>query len=164
MAGGTAIAASILVFGIGRNPFGYADGLPIGDRLLVATRSSLLVAIARLAKHRFSTPDDIDGGGLGPATARATLLQALLQNTLEQAALAIVVYCAWAVVMPSAWLSVIPLAATSFGLGRVLFFAGYGGGAPSRSLGFAMTFHPSVAMLAYVAAVEAASLLGRAGP
>ncbi|MBT7110834.1 MAG: MAPEG family protein, partial [Proteobacteria bacterium] len=30
---------------------------------------------------------------------------------------------------------------------RILFFAGYSGGAPSRAAGFALTFFPSVLML-----------------
>ena len=36
---------------------------------------------------------------------------------------------------------------TMFLLGRVLFFAGYAGGAPRRALGFALTFYPTVTLL-----------------
>jgi len=49
--------------------------------------------------------------------------------------------------MPGQTLSVIPLSAIAFSVGRVLFFTGLKGGAPSRALGFALTFYPSVAML-----------------
>jgi hypothetical protein len=46
--------------------------------------SWLLIAVGRLAGHRFFTPADIDGGGLTEGTPRAKLLQTLIQNTLEQ--------------------------------------------------------------------------------
>jgi hypothetical protein len=54
----------------------------------------LMFCIARLAKHRCFTPDEIHGSGLTSGSVRAKYLQALLQNTLEQACLAIPVYAA----------------------------------------------------------------------
>jgi uncharacterized membrane protein YecN with MAPEG domain len=105
-----------------------------------------MLAVGRLAKHRFFTPQDIDGGGFSEDTERARVLQSLLQNTLEQCCIAFIVYLAWAVIMPPAWMSVVPLAALAFALGRVLFFAGYMKGAPSRALGFTLAFYPSVIM------------------
>lgn len=166
MVAGAAIAAVIIIVGVWLNPFGFSAQLLFADRASVAVQSSsllalcLAVAIARLAKHRFFTPEDIDGGGLQPGSNRATLLQSLLQNTLEQCVLAGLVYMAWAVVMPSSWLSVVPLAAGSFAVGRTLFFVGYGAGAPSRALGFTMSFYPSVAMLSCVAVISVARLAG----
>ncbi len=35
----------------------------------------VFVAIARIARHRFFTPEDIDGGGDGDGTARVKMLQ-----------------------------------------------------------------------------------------
>jgi hypothetical protein len=160
MAAGLATAAAVVAVGITWNPFGFAPDLPLGERVSVAIRCvtlpalCLAVAIGRLAKHRFFTPADIDGSGLQPGSARALLLQSILQNTLEQAVLASFAYLAWAVVMPSAWLSTVPLAALAFAVGRVLFFAGYGRGAPSRAVGFTMAFYPSVAMLVSIAIAE----------
>jgi uncharacterized membrane protein YecN with MAPEG domain len=107
----------------------------------------LFFTIGRLAKHRFFTPEDIDGGGFSDDSEQARSLQSLLQNTLEQFCIASSVYLAWAVVMPGQTLSVVPLSAIAFCVGRVLFFAGIKGGAPSRALGFALTFYPSVATL-----------------
>lgn len=109
----------------------------------------LTASIARLAKHRFFTPEDIDGGaGLSEDTTQAKLLQTLLQNTLEQTVLAVPIYLAWACVAPSTWLSVVPIAAILFAVGRLLFFMGFSKGAPSRALGFALTFYPTLVMLA----------------
>ena len=107
----------------------------------------LTANIGLLARHRFFTPEDIDGGGLTKGTAQAQVLQATLQNTLEQTVLALSVHAVWAAEMPASWQAVIPAAAILFFIGRVLFWRGYARGAPGRALGFALTFYPTVAML-----------------
>jgi len=114
------------------------------DALLVVT---LAANIALLARHRFFTPEDIDGGGLTEGTPRAQALQSTLQNTLEQMVLAFAVHLVWAAAMPREWQSAIPVAATLFFIGRILFWRGYARGAPARALGFALTFYPTIAML-----------------
>lgn len=114
----------------------------------LAPTATLAVSIARLAAHRFRTPQDLDGSGLTPGSDRARLLQALLQNTLEQLMLALPAYAAWSVLAPDRLLDAVPVAALMFLCGRVLFFRGYAAGAPGRALGFALTFYPSVLMLA----------------
>ena len=118
----------------------------------------LLATVAGLARHRFFTPEDIDGGGLSPGTAKAHVLQAVLQNTLEQTVLACLAYLIWAVTVPHAWLASIPAAAALFLVGRVSFFHGYRRGAPARAFGFATTFYPTVALLA-ASTVELGRLL-----
>ena len=164
MALGAAITVALIAVGILLNPFSFSPDLSVSQRISIAIQSAgvlgicLAAAVGRLATHRFFTPEDIDGGGLHRGSDRAILLQSLLQNTLEQAVLATLVYLAWAVTMPATWLSVVPLAAMSFAIGRILFFRGYGKGAPARALGFTMAFYPSVAMLICIAVVAAASL------
>lgn len=116
----------------------------------------LMVAIGTQARHRFFTPADIDGSGLTSGTADAKLHQAILQNTLEQTALAEVAYGATAVLVSSHLLAVIPAAAILFSIGRLLFWAGYGQGAAGRALGFCLTFYPTVALFA-IAAISALS-------
>ncbi|HEV8716588.1 MAG TPA: MAPEG family protein [Candidatus Binatia bacterium] len=117
------------------------------DVLLVAC---LTMNIGMLARHRFFTPEDIDGGGLSKGTPEAQVLQSTLQNTLEQAVLALSIHVIWAGTMPQTWQAAVPAAAILFLLGRVLFRRGYARGAPARALGFALTFYPSVAMLLMV--------------
>ncbi len=114
------------------------------DALLAFT---LLVPIMRLARHRFFTPEDIAGGGTSEGTPLALRLQAILQNTLEQVALAVIVHSIWAVTMPLDWQAAVPAAVALFVVGRVLFAVGYAGGAPSRALGFALTFYPTAVMV-----------------
>lgn len=150
---GAACALAVVLFGAWFNPFAFAPDLDGWRRIGVAVKAGslpalfLAISIGRLAGHRFFTPADIDGGGVTPDTDRARQLQAILQNTLEQTVLAIVVYAAWAVVMPATTLSVVPLAAIAFAVGRTLFFAGYRYGAPARALGFTLSFYTSLGML-----------------
>lgn len=118
------------------------------DTLVIAC---LAINIGMLARHRFFTPDDIDGGGLTAGTSKAHLLQSMLQNTLEQAVLALGVHLCFAAVMPRAWQAAVPVAAMLFVIGRVLFWRGYASGAPHRALGFALTFYPQVVMLLAIA-------------
>ncbi len=114
------------------------------DALVALT---LVVSIMRLARHRFFTSEDIAGGGASRGTPRAQQLQAILQNTVEQVVLAVIVHSIWAVTMPAHWQAAVPVAVTLFVVGRVLFSAGYAHGAPSRALGFALTFYPTSVML-----------------
>ena len=123
----------------------------------------LLVSVGRLAGHRFFTPEDIDGGGLAGNSPRAALLQALIQNTLEQAALAIVAYGGWLWLGPPGRHGLVLIFALYFAVGRLLFFAGYALGAPFRALGFTLTFYPTVGL--YLALLPAAaSTLAQGAP
>lgn len=124
--------------------------------IIAVMKWSLLVVvclagnIAILARHRFFSVDDIDGGALSKGTPEARVLQATLQNTLEQAVLAVSTYFIWAAVMPLAWQGTIAVAAILFLIGRLLFWKGYAAGAGARALGFALTFYPSVLMIVMV--------------
>lgn len=114
------------------------------DTLIIAC---LAINVALLARHRFFTPDDIDGGGLTKGTPAAQILQSTLQNTLEQTVLALGVHAVWSSVMPLTWQLAVPAASILFIVGRILFWRGYAKGAPARALGFGLTFYPSVVML-----------------
>ncbi len=150
---GMCTALGIVGFGSYLNPFGYQESLSLTGKLNVVALSCIIpalflaIAVGRLAKHRFFTPEDIDGGGLSGGSEESRVLQSLLQNTVEQTLLALPVYWAWSAVMPATFLSTVPLAALAFGLGRILFFTGYKKGAPSRALGFTLSFYPTVIML-----------------
>lgn len=126
--------------------------------LLVA--AWLVIAVARLAAHRFFAPTDIDGAGLTEASARAKMLQAVTQNTLEQAVLAVIGYAAWLGLMPPASAPRIAFCVVLFGLGRLLFFIGYARGAPFRALGFALTFYPTAGLYLLAAPAAFARLAG----
>jgi len=90
----------------------------------------LCIAIARIANARFFSPQDIDGQGLTEASAHIKILQALLQNTLEQVIMASGVYFLIFLSFGAASLFVLFLTSFLFFLGRILFFRFYALGAP----------------------------------
>lgn len=153
MAGGVILVVAVLALAILLRPVAL---LPLGSGLdgrlgwaamwLILPAFCLLLAIGRLAGHRFRTPQDIDGSGLTSGSETAHLAQAVIQNTLEQAVLAALVYTAYCATMSRGWLAAIPAAAVLFTLGRILFAAGYRRGAPGRALGFALTFYSTLAL------------------
>jgi uncharacterized membrane protein YecN with MAPEG domain len=152
MAAGLAITVAglgmtVLLLRAGSLPSALVGRLQLLALSALVPTATLAVSIARLAAHRFRTPQDFDGSGLTSGTDRAKLLQALLQNTLEQVVLALPVYAAWGMLAPARLLPVMCVAAVLFLFGRVLFFRGYAGGASSRALGFALTFYPTVVLL-----------------
>jgi hypothetical protein len=114
---------------------------------------ALLIAVMRVANYRFYSPEDIDGSGLTNPTPQVQVLRALLQNTLEQAVLAVAAYLARAAAMPLGWLRAIPVAAGLFIAGRVLFARGYRKGAAGRAMGFGLTMYSTAALLATLIAV-----------
>ena len=150
---GVAVSLVVLTGCVMINPFRYYDDMSLESRLAVLSSSILVISfflcisIGRLAKYRLFNPDDIDGSTLAGGSDRARMLQAMLQNTLEQTVLAILVYSFWVFEMHSSWLTAVPASALLFCVGRMLFFLGYHRGTAARSLGFCLTFYPTVILL-----------------
>lgn len=154
VARGMAVAGILAIIGLvvcGRlTPSVLGQDLALQDRLFIgffaalAPIFSLIFSVARLARHRFFTPEDIDGSGLVPGTDTANRLQAMLQNTLEQAVLVISVYFGCVIVFPTAYLGAVVAGGAMFLIGRIAFYVGYKHGAVSRAFGFAFTFYPTV--------------------
>lgn len=132
-------------------PADLAERLATTLRWDAAVLLCLVAAIGNLARHRFFTPADIDGGGLSAATDRARVYQAILQNTLEQTVIAVIAHLVWAAATPAAWSAAVPAAVVLFVVGRAAFAFGYGRGAAARAFGFAITFYPTV-LLSLIAA------------
>jgi MAPEG family protein len=139
-------------------PPGTEERLALWLAASAAVTFWLLIGVVLLARHRFFTPADIDGGGLTEGSATAKLLQTLIQNTLEQALLAIAAYGAWLWLMPEGRRGLAILCAGLFGLGRLLFFRLYARGAPWRALGFTLTFYPTVGLYLFLLPQLAARL------
>ena len=154
------VSILIIVVGIFYDPFNIGATQNIKNRTEILGSSLLLpilvllVSIARLARHRFFSPYDIDGSGLSTGSKKAVILQSLLQNTLEQAVLASGAYVVGCLTMPSSWLSVIPLCSIAFLIGRISFFIGYEKGAASRAFGFALTFYPTAGLILLLLACQ----------
>jgi len=77
--------------------------------------------------------------------------------------LASLAYAAWLLATPTSdpWPPV--HCAVLFSIGRLLFFAGYARGAAARSLGFALTFYPTVGLLVLSLPRAITALLGGTG-
>ncbi|NIJ75226.1 hypothetical protein FHT08_000274 [Xanthomonas campestris] len=128
-------------------PMTLSPRLQIASLSAIAPTFTLVICIMRLARHRFETPQDLDGGGLTTNSERANLLQTLIQNTLEQLAIALPTYTAWSILAPDHLVHLAPASSILFLCGRILFFFGYRHGASGRAFGFALTFYPTVGLL-----------------
>jgi hypothetical protein len=104
----------------------------------------LLAAVANVARKRFFSPADIDGGGLSPASGHISVDIAIVQNTLEQSVLASILYPSLACLASGDEFLMTPQLLTLFCIGRLTFWLGYRHGAPWRAFGFATTFYPTV--------------------
>jgi hypothetical protein len=141
-------------------PAGAEHRLALWLAASVSASLWLLIGVALLARHRFFSPADIDGGGLAEGTPTAKLLQSLIQNTLEQVVLAMPAYGAWLWLAPEGRRGLVIVCAGLFGVGRLLFFLGYMYGAPARALGFTLTFYPTVGLYLFLLPRLFATLLG----
>lgn len=158
---GMVAAAAVAVVGLTMAVFGPLRGPDENVALVHRLRMAMIcdtfvllplaLSIAALARYRFFSPADIDGSGLSEGTDEAVLLQAILQNTLEQTVLAVGAHLGWAAAMPSSAIGAVPVAATMFLVGRAAFAFGYRHGARSRAFGFALTFYPTLIMLVWTA-------------
>ncbi|MGJ5175545.1 MAPEG family protein [Bradyrhizobium oligotrophicum] len=165
VAGGMAAAALIAIVAIGIALW-QADGpaQPAAGRLATALKLDLFVivwllaSIGNVARLRFFSAQDIAGSATTVATEAVRRGNAILQNTLEQAVLAVSVHLALAAILPDPR-TLLTTLVVLFGLGRLLFWLGYARGAAGRAFGFALTFYPTAfALLAGLGLV----LAGRA--
>lgn len=126
----------------------------LASRLAYALRADLFViawvaiGVLRVALIRFNSAADLPGSGLSQPSEQIAVPRAILQNTLEQAMLAVFVHLALASLLRADEMRVIPAAVLLFCVGRAAFWLGYRHGAAARAFGFATTFWPSVACLA----------------
>ena len=150
------VIGTILVFSLGPRPLG-----PLADqaRPLIAAAAALgpllalIVAVGALANYRFFSERDIDAAAGGPPSERVRRFQAVLQNTMEQAVLAIGVYGLLALLLPARQLALPLVMAGAFVVGRLAFALGYRFGGPGRAFGFGLTFYPTFGGLAYAASL-----------
>ncbi|MCL1046584.1 MAPEG family protein [Shewanella electrodiphila] len=147
---GMLVSFAVVIYGALANPFEYSEPQSLIERLVIYAYGmilptlSLIIAVGRVAKHRFFSAKDIDGSSYYEQSERVRRLQSVLQNTLEQFCIVMSVYFLWAFIMPADYMSLIGLISILFFIGRILFMRGYDKGAGARSIGFSLTFYPSV--------------------
>ena len=122
----------------------------LADRLAFALRADVFVflwilfGIRMVARGRFHSAADIKGSAFGPPSAQISVRVAFLQNTLEQAIVAIGAHLALATVLSGPALALIPTAVALFAIGRLTFLIGYPKGAGARAFGLVTTVIPTV--------------------
>lgn len=138
---------------------------PFPQRLQDALRIDLLVilwvaaGIANVARLRFFSAKDIAGSGGQQASDEVRIANAILENSFEQAVLAIVTHLIVAATFAGST-PLIAALASLFAVGRLLFWRGYKRGASGRAFGFALTFYPSVVALLAAALATVPALFG----
>jgi hypothetical protein len=125
----------------------------VADRIGFALRADafvilwVLIAIQRVSSGRYNSPVDNRGSAYGPPSPALALKIAFLQNTLEQAFVAIGAHLALSAATGGAVLALIPASVLLFAVGRAAFLIGYPHGAGGRAFGIVMTMVPSYVLL-----------------
>jgi len=129
-----------------RQPMGAAGDvgqqIALAARWLLVPAACLFVGIGFIANRRFLSEDAIDGGA-SPGHA-GMIASRYVQNTLEQAVLASLIWLALAAIEPARAAILVPMLATLFGVGRIAFWIGYLLAPWGRAFGFGLTFYPTV--------------------
>ena len=136
-----AVWAALLIWGVG--PATRGIFLPLNVALIAAFAPPgfvLLAMIGRLAQRRFFDDAIIDGAPPAPGSG-AEIDARVLQNTVEQAVLALLLWPLVGLVLGGA---LIVALGASFAVARLLFWIGYHVSPAARALGFAATFYPTV--------------------
>jgi len=110
----------------------------------------VVVGVGMVARGRRHSAADIHAAVSGPPSPRIAVQVAFLQNTLEQAVLAIGAHLALATLTSGHVLALIVVAVVLFGIGRLTFLAGYRKGAHGRAFGMVTTIIPTLAAYALV--------------
>lgn len=111
----------------------------IRDGLLVV---SWMLDSARLAWHRFFSPDAMDGGGLTHGMTPVQAVSSTLQNRREPTVLSVLVHAIGTVTMSQSWQAALPAAAILSLVGRVLLGWDHARGAAAAALGFVCSLIP----------------------
>ncbi len=155
-AGTLSLLLCALCFGVGYVvlPLVFEFPTALVNRLAFALQASLfvllwvLVGVMMVSTGRRKSLADVSGAASGPPSEKIAVSVAFLQNTLEQAVLAVGAYLALATRLSGPWLSLIVTAVVLFGVGRLLFLRGYRRdqrGAKGRAFGMTLTMLPTLA-------------------
>jgi hypothetical protein len=125
-------------------------GPDLGSRLTAWAGANLflvawvITGIGMVSTGRRRSADDIRGSAYSPPSPKIAVAAAFLQNTLEQAFVAVVAQFALVMLLPSVAMQLMAASVLLFSIGRITFLAGYPGGAGARAFGMALTTLPSL--------------------
>lgn len=104
----------------------------------------VVFAVRQVARIRFISAEDSRGSAYAPPSQRLAVPAAFLQNTLEQAFVAVLAHLALATVSGPDPLAYVAGAVGLFSIGRICFLAGYSKGAGGRAFGIVLTVIPTL--------------------
>jgi uncharacterized membrane protein YecN with MAPEG domain len=107
----------------------------------------LIWKILDIVAFRADNKDCIDGSAFTKIEpVQLTVMRSVLQNTLEQTVILTITHLIWIFVMPNSLLTLQPVGIIFFLVGRLSFENGYYRSVEGRSLGFCLTFIPTIMM------------------
>lgn len=143
--------AALLAAGYALLPSVFSFPEDASARLAFVLRADLfillwvLLGVRLVASGRFHSIADIRGSAYSAPTPAIAIRAAFLQNTLEQAFLAVGVHLALATLLSGPALSLIVVSVMLFSIGRVAFLIRYAEGAGARAFGMVTTAFPILA-------------------
>lgn len=109
---------------------------------------SVVVAVGIVSHARRQSKHDIGAAASGVPSASIKVKIAFLQNTLEQAFIAIGTQIVFSTLFTGPALSLVVVAVVLFSVGRISFYRGYPQGAAARAFDMVTTVIPAIVILA----------------
>lgn len=122
----------------------------LAERIAFAVQADVFVllwvvlGVRMVSRVRFYSKEDNRGSAYTLPSPKIAVPRAFLQNTLEQAVIAVGAHLALSTLVYGPALSFIPAAVFLFAIGRITFLLGYPYGAGARAFGMVMTTLPSI--------------------
>lgn len=107
----------------------------------------VMAGVGMVSTRRRRSEADIRGSAFGPPSPAIAVPAAFLQNTLEQAFIAVFTQLVLVLTLDAVALPLLVASTVLFSIGRACFLAGYPHGAGARSFGMALTAMPSLLSL-----------------
>jgi len=141
------MASALIAAAVWWSPFRVPD-MSLAERLAFTLRTDLAIiawlifVVGRVATLRFYSTADVRGSAYCRPSQRLAVDVAVMQNSFEQAVIAIGVHLVLATVLIGREMILIPVLVALHIVGRIAFRLGYPAGAGARAFGMSMTFHP----------------------
>lgn len=132
-----------------RFPEGLAQRIAFALQADIFVFLWVLIGVQRVSSGRFRSAADNRGSAYGPPSPAIAVQVAFLQNTLEQAFVAVGSHLAFATLATGPALALLPASVVLFAVGRVTFMIGYPHGASGRAFGVVTTVIPTMILYGF---------------
>lgn len=123
----------------------------------------VLIGVQRVSSGRFRSAADNRGSAYAPPSQAIAVKVAFLQNTLEQAFVAVGSHLVFATLATGSTLALLPASVFLFTVGRITFIKGYPYGAGGRAFGVVTTVIPTVLLYGFSIWLLASNLTRQSG-